>query len=157
MVPARIVILDELPVSANGKIDRKALPLPGRSRPELEIPFAAGRTPAEKQLSQIWADILELDEVGIHDNFLDLGGNSLAATRIVSQVFASFQIQVPLRSLFQSPTVAEMAAVIAEHENNRIAHPELKQILDELESLSEEEARRLIKDASNGGKNERQS
>ncbi len=85
MVPARFIFLDALPISPNGKIDRKALPIPGQSRPELDTPFVAGRIPLEKDLAQIWREVLELDEIGINDNFLDLGGNSLAATRIVSR------------------------------------------------------------------------
>jgi len=145
MVPARFIFLDALPVSPNGKIDRKALPVPGRSRPELDTPLVAGRTPLEKDLAQIWGEVLELDQIGIHDNFLDLGGDSLAATRIVSQVIARFQTEIPLRSLFQSPTVAEMAVVISRYEIKKMGENELAKILDELESLGEEEARRLVK------------
>ena len=77
------------------------------------------------------------------DNFIDLGGDSLAATRIISRVIANFQIEIPLRSLFQSPTVAEMACVISQHEVNRLEQHDLTQLLDELESLEEEEASRL--------------
>jgi amino acid adenylation domain-containing protein len=145
MAPARIMLLETLPVSANGKIDRKALPVPGRSRPELDTPFIPATTPIEKALVQIWGEILETDEIGIHDTFLDLGGDSLAATRIVSQVFATFQMEIPLQSLFQSSTVAEMAMVITQHENNKLENNELAQILDELESLGEAEARDLLK------------
>jgi acyl carrier protein len=139
------MLLETLPVSANGKIDRKALPVPGRSRPELDTPFVPATTPIEKALVQIWGEILETDEIGIHDTFLDLGGDSLAATRIVSQVFATFQMEIPLQSLFQSSTVAEMAMVITQHENNKLENNELAQILDELESLGEAEARDLLK------------
>ena len=145
MVPARFIFLDALPISPNGKIDRKALPIPGQARPELNTPFVAGRIPLEKDLAQIWREVLELDEIGIHDNFLDLGGNSLAATRIVSRVIAKFQIEIPLRTLFQSPTVAEMAAVISAYQDKKLGNNELAKILDELESLGQEEASRLVK------------
>ena len=145
MVPARLIFLDALPVSPNGKIDRKALPVPGRLRPALDTPFVAGRTPLEKDLAQIWGEVLDLDQIGIHDNFLDLGGNSLAATQIVSRVIARFQIETPLRTLFQSPTVAEMAVVISGYQDKKLGKKELAKILDELESLGEEEARRLVK------------
>src|SRR6266550_1983117 len=144
MVPARFIFLEALPVSPNGKIDRKALPAPGRSRPELDTPLVDGRTPLEKDLIQIWGEVLELDQIGIHDNFLDLGGNSLAATRIISRVIARFQTEIPLGSLFQSPTVAEMAAVISQYEIKR-GENELETILDELESLEEKEGRRSVK------------
>ena len=143
MVPARFIFLDGLPVSRNGKIDRKALPIPGRSRPELDTPLISHRTPLEKDLARIWCDVLELDQIGIHDNFIDLGGDSLAATRIISRVIANFQIEIPLRALFQSPTVAEMACVISQHEVNKLEQHDLTKILDELECLGEEEARRL--------------
>jgi amino acid adenylation domain-containing protein len=145
MVPGRFIFLDALPVSPNGKIDRKALPVPGRLRPELDTPLVGGRTPLEKDLAQIWSEVLELDQIGIHDNFLDLGGDSLAATRIVSRVIATFQTEIPLRSLFQSPTVAEMAVVISRYEIKKIGENELAKILDELESLGEEETRSLVK------------
>jgi acyl carrier protein len=134
-----------LPVSSNGKIDRKALPVPGRSRPELDTPLIAGRTLLEEELAQIWGEVLDLDQIGIHDNFLDLGGNSLTATRIISRVIARFQTEIPLGSLFQSPTVAEMAEVISRCEIKKMEKNELERILDELESLGEEEARRLVK------------
>jgi len=143
MVPARFIFLDALPVSPNGKIDRKALPVPGRLRPELDTPFVAGRTPLEKNLAQIWGEVLELDQIGIHDNFLDLGGNSLAATRIVSRVIAGFQIETSLPSLFHSPTVAEMAEVLSQYEIKQMDKNDLAEILDELESLGDEEVRRL--------------
>src|SRR4029077_16300446 len=89
--------------------------------------------------------VLELDQIGIHDNFLDLGGNSLAATRIVSRMIARFQIEAPLQSLFQSPTVADMAEVISQYEVKKMEKNELAKILDELESLGEEDARRLVR------------
>jgi hypothetical protein len=82
--------------------------------------------------------------VGIYDNFFELGGHSLAATRVVSQVLKTFQLEVPLQSLFQSPTVAKMALVITEHEGKKLDGNELNRILTELESLSDEEAQRLV-------------
>jgi hypothetical protein len=82
--------------------------------------------------------------VGIYDNFFELGGHSLAATRVVSQVLKTFQLELPLQSLFQSPTVAEMALVITEHEGKKLDGNELNRILTELESLSDEEAQRLV-------------
>jgi acyl carrier protein len=145
MVPAKFIFLDALPVSPNGKIDRKALPVPGRSRPELDTPLVPGRTLLEKDLAQIWSDVLALDQVGIHDNFFDLGGHSLAATRVVTRVFRHFQVDVPLQRLFDSPTVAEMAVVIMEHQGKRLCNKEIENILAEIDSLSEEEAERLAK------------
>jgi acyl carrier protein len=144
MIPSAFVMLESLPLTPNGKVDRTALPELGNSRPELDTPFVAPRTPVEQKLAQIWTEILSLDSVGVHDNFFDLGGHSLAATRVVSQVIKQFQIEVELPSLFQSPTVAEMASVIAEHEGKQLGEKELDRILTELESLSDEDARRLL-------------
>ena len=82
--------------------------------------------------------------VGIHDNFFDLGGHSLAATRVVSQVIQRFQLELPIQSLFQSPTVAEMTAVIMEHQAKKLGEKDLERILAELESMSDEEAQKSI-------------
>jgi len=144
MVPSRFVVLDALPLTPTGKVNRRALPNPGTSRPELDIPFVAPRTPVETELAQIWAKVLSVEQVGIHDRFFDLGGHSLNATQVVSQVIKQFQIEVPLQSLFESPTIAEMAALIAEHQTRKIAQPELERILAELESISEEKARQSL-------------
>jgi acyl carrier protein len=95
-------------------------------------------------LAQIWAEVLSLDGVGIHDNFFDLGGHSLAATRVVSQVIKQFQLELPLQSLFQSPTVAEMAVLIAENEAKKLDETDMHRILAELESLSDEDAKKIL-------------
>jgi acyl carrier protein len=147
MIPSRLMWLDALPLTAGGKVDRRALPDPGNSRPELDTPYLAPRNRAEEELSQIWIEVLGLEEVGIYDNFFDLGGQSLAATRVVSRVLKRFQLEIPLQSLLQSPTVAEMAAAIAEHQAKKIDKPELERILAELESISEEKARQFLGDA----------
>jgi amino acid adenylation domain-containing protein len=148
MIPSKFIFLETLPVAASGKIDRLALPDPGTSRPELDIPFVAPRTPVETELAQIWAKVLSVEQVGIHDRFFDLGGHSLNATQVVSQVIKRFQTEVPLQSLFESPTVAEMAAVITEHQSRKIAKSELERILVELESISEEKASQILADAT---------
>ena len=144
MVPSRFVILDALPVTPNGKVNRKALPDPGKSRPDLDTPFVSPRIPVEQELSQIWGEVLSLDHVGIHDNFFELGGHSLAATRVVSQVIKKYQVEIPLQALFQSPTVAQMAAVITENQANSLDEQEMDRILTELESLSDEQAEQCL-------------
>ena len=144
MIPSSFVLLDVMPLTSNGKIDRRALPDPGQSRPELDAPYVPATTPVEEQLAKIWAEVLSLDEVGIHDNFFDLGGHSLAATRVVSQVIKHFQVDLPLQSLFQSPTVAEMTRLITEHRAKKLSEHELKSILKDLESMSDEQARKFL-------------
>ena len=88
--------------------------------------------------------MLSIDQVGVNDNFLDLGGHSLAATRVISQVIKQFQVEVPLQSLFQSPTVAEMASSITEHRAKKLSEDELQSILKDLESMSDEEAQGFL-------------
>jgi len=146
MIPSAFVFLTELPVIGIGKVDRNALPAPASSRPALDEPYVPPGTPLEEELLRIWAEVLSLDQVGIHDNFFDLGGHSLAATRVVSQVIKKFQLELPLQSLFRSPTIAEMAAVIMEHQGKRLGEKDLDRMLGELESLSDEEVQRLLAD-----------
>jgi len=148
MIPMTFVLLAAIPLTPNGKVDRKFLPTPGKSRPELNTLFEEPRTPTEKELAQTWSEILSLEKIGVHDNFFDLGGHSLAAMRVVSQVIEKLQLEIPLASLFQAPTVAEMAAVIEAHQGKKVGEADLERMLAELESLSEDEARRLIAEES---------
>jgi acyl carrier protein len=144
MIPSAFVCLETLPVIGIGKVNRQALPDPGGSRPNLDTPFALPRNSAEELLAQIWAEVLALDRVGIHDSFFDLGGHSLAATRVVSRIIQEFQLEIPLKSLLQCPTVAELAAVINEHQRKKPADAKLERLLTEVESLSDEQARLLV-------------
>jgi amino acid adenylation domain-containing protein len=137
MVPSAFVTLEALPLTPNGKVDRKALPAP-EGRPELNEAHVAPRTPTEEVLAGIWAQVLGLDRVGVHDNFFELGGHSLLATQVVSRLRKAFQRELPIRWLFEAPTVAQLAARVDTAESEEIAR-----ILDELESLPEKETDRL--------------
>jgi hypothetical protein len=108
MVPSAFVLLDCLPLTPNGKVDRRALPAPAQSRAEQTNPFVAPRTPGEESLARIWAEVLKLEKLGIHDNFFDLGGHSLLATQVISRVRQTFAMDIALRALFETPTVAGM-------------------------------------------------
>ena len=112
MIPSTFVFLDTFPLTPNGKVDRRNLPAPEKVRPELESNFVAPRTPSEEMLSSIWAAVLGLESVGVHDNFFELGGHSLLATQVISRVRHAFQIELPLRKLFESPTLAGLAESI---------------------------------------------
>ena len=112
MVPAVFVPLDVLPLLSNGKIDRLALPAPDRTRPELDKSFVAPRTLTEELLAEIWSQLLEIEQPGIHANFFDLGGHSLLATQLVSRVREAFEVEIPLRRLFETPTIAGLAESI---------------------------------------------
>ena len=114
MVPSAIVILEALPLMPNGKVDRQALPAPDENRCRKEDNFVAPRTPVEKTLAEIWANVLELEQVGIYDNFFELGGNSLLAIRIISRIREAFQVEAPIEMAFSKPTVAEAALTILE-------------------------------------------
>ncbi|MBW4609145.1 MAG: amino acid adenylation domain-containing protein [Hassallia sp. WJT32-NPBG1] len=108
MLPSAFVMLKALPLTPNGKVDRNSLPEPEQVQQELEQ-FVAPPNPIEQVLADIWAECLDLERVGIHDNFFDLGGHSLLATQIIYKMREAFQVNLPLRSLFDAPTVAGMA------------------------------------------------
>ncbi len=144
MIPSAFVMLNALPLTPAGKIDRKALPFPGSARPELDTSFVAPTTPVEEELAKIWAEVLSLDQVGIQDNFFDLGGHSLLATQVISRVINTFNVELPIKSLFESPTVADMAVVITENMAKKAGGEELARMLAELESISDEEARKRL-------------
>jgi amino acid adenylation domain-containing protein len=112
MVPSTFMFLDALPLTPNGKVDRRALPAPDRVRPELERAFVAPRTPIEEMLAGIWAEVLGLEKVGIHDNFFELGGHSLLTVRLFTQIEKTFGKKFPLATLFQAPTIEQLASVL---------------------------------------------
>jgi aspartate racemase len=109
MIPSAFVFLDSLPLTSNGKVDRQKLPCPGPSRPELETAFAMPGTATEELVARTWAEILKLERVGVHDNFFELGGHSLLATQVISRLRDQFGVELPLRALFEQPTVAGLA------------------------------------------------
>ena len=107
MIPQAFVPLESLPLTANGKLDRKALPAPeGR---QTQVEYVAARTPVEAVLVQVWSDVLGLDQVGVHDNFFELGGHSLLATRVSAQLREMLEVELPVRILFEATTIAELA------------------------------------------------
>nr|WP_227028209.1 non-ribosomal peptide synthetase [Corallococcus soli] len=108
MVPVAFMALPALPLTPNGKVDRKALPAPEASRQSPRITDAPG-TPTEVALAALWSEVLRVPTVGRHDNFFELGGHSLLATQVVARVRARFGVELPVRALFESPTVATLA------------------------------------------------
>lgn len=115
-----------------------------RTRSTLHGVFEAPRTPIEAQLSAIWADLIGLDRVGVSDNFFAIGGNSLLGTRLVARVRDTFQIDLPLISLFEAPTIAGIASVIERHQLAHVADEDLAEWLQELDSLSDDEIKALL-------------
>jgi amino acid adenylation domain-containing protein/FkbM family methyltransferase len=116
MTPSSFVFLDALPLTTNGKVDRRALPAPDGARPEGETEYVAPRTPVEEVLAGIWAELLSLERAGVHDNFFVLGGHSLLATQLLARLLTLFKIELPLITVFQSPTIAEFAEALRAHE-----------------------------------------
>jgi amino acid adenylation domain-containing protein len=135
MVPNAFVFLEKLPLTPNGKIDRRALPPPDVAHSGLE-PSSEPRTPTEATLAGIWRDVLGLKQVGANDNFFELGGHSLLVTQVVSRIREIFQVDLPMRRLFEQPTIAAAAAAVEEI------------LVEEIEELSEEEAKRFVGAAS---------
>ncbi|MBG1270576.1 non-ribosomal peptide synthetase, partial [Nostoc sp. WHI] len=132
MIPSAFVFLSALPLTPNGKVDRRGLPAP-ELRPELEVNFVAPRTPIEEMLVHIWADVLGVEQVGIHDNFFELGGHSLLATQLISRVRSIFNVELPLRSLFENSTIAELGDVILTQFVEQAESNTLEQILHEID------------------------
>ncbi|HEY0736330.1 MAG TPA: amino acid adenylation domain-containing protein, partial [Herpetosiphonaceae bacterium] len=112
MVPSTFVFLDALPLTPNGKIDRRALPTPDQLAPRETVPDAPPATPTEEQLAALWSELLRQPVIGRRDEFFMLGGHSLLATQLVARVRATLDVELPLRAVFESPTLAGLAARI---------------------------------------------
>jgi amino acid adenylation domain-containing protein len=112
MIPTAFMTLERLPLTASGKVNLRALPVPDRIRPELWDNFALPRTPTEHQVAALWMGVLKLEQVGIYDNFFELGGHSLLATQLIARLRTTFQVDLPIRHLFTSPTISGVAEMI---------------------------------------------
>ena len=112
MLPSIFIILDELPLTVTGKVDRRALPAPERERLASNVEFVAPRTPTEVKLVAIWAEVLERQQVSIHDNFFELGGHSLLATQLMFRIREAFEIDISLLALFDYPSISALAGAI---------------------------------------------
>ncbi|NMG19781.1 non-ribosomal peptide synthetase [Brasilonema bromeliae] len=117
MVPSAFVLLDSLPLTPNGKIDRLALPVSKVVSPELEVAYVKPQTETEEIIATVWQEVLQVEKVGIHDNFFELGGHSLLATQIISRCRQAFGVEISLQSLFETPTIAELASAITTSQN----------------------------------------
>jgi len=112
MIPSAFVVLDSMPLTPNGKIDRRALPAPEQNSGAAGSAYVAPRTPVEELLAGLWAEVLRIERIGVEQNFFELGGHSLLATQLVSRIRATFGVELPLRMLFERPTIAEFAKLV---------------------------------------------
>jgi acyl carrier protein len=136
-VPSSFVVLDALPLTTTGKVDRKALL--NQTGVEAEEDFLAPRTALEQVLAGIFAEVLRLEHVGVNNSFFDLGGHSLLATQVLSRVREAFQLELPLRKLFKAPTVTGLATAILEDEAQRDRVERTAELLLQLAGLSDDE------------------
>jgi amino acid adenylation domain-containing protein len=162
MLPAHFVTLASFPLTPNGKIDRQALPAPEFVRRGGEDSFVAPRNSIEQTLASIWFELLGVEKVSIHDNFFDLGGHSLLAIQLISRIREAFKIEVPLPSVFEKPTVAELAGQLEQKqaapvermlpkiEATRRGAPALERLLSRLDTLSDEEAKKMLQEKKPG-------
>ena len=138
MIPSFFIAMDELPLTQNGKIDRQALPRPDASqRINIDTTFVAPESPVEKQLGIIWSEVLNLDQIGIHDNFFEIGGDLIATIQVMMRVSQQYEIELRPVALFTSPTIAQLAVQVED------------MLLAEIEKLSDEEAELQLSDLKN--------
>lgn len=157
MTPSDFVFLEALPLTPSGKINRRALPAPDLSAKQSENLYVPPQTEMERQLVEIWCNILRRERIGVEDNFFELGGESLLATRVISQVRTAFKVELPLRHLFESPTVAGLASVLSNYQSSgkaatqtvitKSVNTETDELLEKLDQLSDEDVDALLQDA----------
>jgi amino acid adenylation domain-containing protein/non-ribosomal peptide synthase protein (TIGR01720 family) len=139
MVPSAFVLLDEMPLTPNGKINRRALPAPEISRPELDGGYVAPRNDIEVALVDLWQEVLGINEVGVSDNFFDLGGHSLKATRLLSKVRSIFRTQLPLSVVFEAVTIEALARALVQHEPKPGQTAKIAHVLQRIKSIPSSE------------------
>ncbi|MEK6284061.1 MAG: non-ribosomal peptide synthetase, partial [Acidobacteriota bacterium] len=148
MVPAALIIIDKLPLSPNGKVDRDVLPVPDDFRPVQVSDFVGPRNSVEEVLAGIWSGVLNLERVGIHDNFFELGGHSLLATQVVSRIQNALQVELPVRRIFEYPTVAELSEWMLQESGKRSDMEARASILLKIARLTDEEAEGWLQEKS---------
>jgi acyl carrier protein len=144
MIPAVWVKLDDMPLTPNGKIHRQGLPAAAQGKLVDERTLAPPRTPVEQVLVDIWAEVLDVDAVGIHDNFFKIGGHSLLVAQLLSRLRESFQIELPLRAFFEAPTVAELAEVMTSKPEQRVRIQRIAELMISIANYSDDEVEAML-------------
>ena len=144
MIPSAFVLLEALPLTINGKVDRRALPPPNRLRPEMEAAFVAPRTPVETVVAQVWSQVIGVEKVGLFDNFFTLGGHSLLASQAILRLREIFHVELALASLFEAPTVDGLVKLLARLWEGREIVEEIAWTFLQIETLSDEDVQVML-------------
>jgi amino acid adenylation domain-containing protein/non-ribosomal peptide synthase protein (TIGR01720 family) len=145
MIPSVFVSLEQLPLTASGKVDRRALPPPDMTANVTSTDYVAPRTPLEEVIAGIWRDVLAVERVGIHDNFLELGGHSLLAMRCVSAMRQLFRMEIPLRVMFESANLEELAQALKVYEDQPGKLEKIARVLQKVKGVSPEELQKQLR------------
>jgi acyl carrier protein len=137
MIPSYFVFMEKLPLVANGKIDKRALPPVSAARQAIDQDYVAPRNDLEEDLAKMWREVLGLERIGMYDDFFELGGHSLLAARLVSRIREEFEVDLPLRSIFEATTIDRVAVVILHERTGQIYPNALSEALAEIELLAE--------------------
>ncbi|PYS79282.1 MAG: non-ribosomal peptide synthetase, partial [Acidobacteria bacterium] len=146
MIPSTFTLLDALPLTPNGKIDRRRLPSPDTARPEMKDAYVEPRTTVEEIVAGIWKHVLKVERVGVEDNFFELGGHSLLAASVVSRVAEALRVRLPLRSLFEGPTVAQLCRAVVEREARPGQTEKIASILKRVQMMEGEDVLEALKE-----------
>ncbi|MDY6950352.1 MAG: phosphopantetheine-binding protein, partial [Thermodesulfobacteriota bacterium] len=146
MVPAAWVLLERLPLTPSGKVDRRGLPEPEATRPDLAGALVAPSTAVERWIASVWQDLLGLVRVGVHDDFFALGGHSLLAVQVMARLQKVFQADLPLQRLFEAPTVRALSQVITAREEKPGEAEKIARVMSRIQRMSAQEVRRLLEE-----------
>jgi acyl carrier protein len=151
MVPATIALLGALPLMPTGKVDRAALRAPASDAGTVADSYVAPRTPTEELIARIWREVLKKERVGVTDDFLEMGGHSLLAIRVLGRISKELRVRLALRALFDTPTVAGVAVIVDAELRQRADEEAVRQALAAVEALPAGEAERLLADTLGEG------
>ena len=143
-IPSLFVHLHEFPLTANGKIDRRKLPTVEEVRQDIKPTFVAPRTPTEKFIAEVWAQMLGVPQVGIHDNFFELGGHSLLAYQVISRLGGTYHVEIPMRTIFDTPTIAGLALSVTKMQMAQEDIHDLTQMIEEIKLMSGDELETML-------------
>jgi acyl carrier protein len=155
MAPSAFVVMERLPRTISGKIDRKALPLPGLAQSQALVEYVAPRTPVEAAVADLWTELLGVERISIHDSFFQLGGHSLLATQLLARVRDAFMVEIALRQLFESPTISGLALGITQAQVEQEDDLEMASMIEGLKDLPDDLLEQMLKEETQLAKDEK--